>query len=94
MKKLLLSCLSLLCALPGFSQSDDTIIQFEDQNVKSSCVEKLDTNNDGELSIGEAAAATELPAIPLGITSLNELQYFTGLTIIPDYAFNNTLVKN
>ena len=72
-------------------------IVFEDENVKEICVDNWDTNGDGELSYAEAAAVTTLN--PSGatnssvfknnqaITSFNELQYFTGLTEIDNYAF-------
>ena len=72
-------------------------IVFEDENVKDICVDNWDTNGDGELSYAEAAAVTTLN--PSGatnssvfknnqaITSFNELQYFTGLTEIDNYAF-------
>ena len=72
-------------------------IIFADANVKAICVDNWDTNGDGELSYGEAAAVTTLN--PSGepyqsvfrgnatITSFDELQYFTGLTVIDDQAF-------
>ena len=72
-------------------------IVFEDDNVKDICVDNWDTNGDGELSYAEAAAVTTLN--PSGatnssvfknnqaITYFNELQYFTGLTEIDNYAF-------
>ena len=78
--------------------SVDHIITFADANVKAICVQHWDTNGDGELSYGEAAAVTSL--IPEGetnsafyqntsITSFNELQYFTGLEVINNEAFYN-----
>lgn len=69
-------------------------IVFEDQNVKALCVASStgwDTNGDGELSFSEAAAVTTLGEVfrnKTNITSFDELQYFTGLTSIADYAFN------
>ena len=65
-------------------------IVFADANVKAICVEHWDTNSDGELSEAEAAAVTTLSdyfANNSSITSFDELQYFTGLTSIDDYAF-------
>ena len=65
-------------------------IEFADANVKSICVSKWDTNGDGELSEDEAAAVTDLGYVfnyKTNITSFNELQYFTGLTSICNYAF-------
>ena len=73
------------------------VIVFADANVKAICVQNWDTNGDGELSYGEAAAVTTL--IPDGasnsafrnttITSFNELQYFTGLSSIETLAFHH-----
>ena len=72
-------------------------IQFADAAVKAICVANWDTNGDGELSYAEAAAVTTLNPSGLfngnvffnntEITSFNELEYFTGLTNINDYAF-------
>ena len=66
-------------------------IQFADANVKSICL-RWDTNGDGELSMEEAASATDLGnafyANP-DIISFNELQYFTGLHSIGANAFYN-----
>ena len=66
------------------------IIVFADANVKALCVANWDTNGDGELSEAEAAAVTSLDEVfkeNKQITSFNELQFFTGLTSIGDYAF-------
>lgn len=65
-------------------------ISFTDANVKAICVTNWDTNNDGELSYAEAAAVTDLGmafAANYTITSFNELQFFTGLTVIAGDAF-------
>ena len=72
---------------------DDPII-FADANVKAICVENWDTNDDGELSYAEAAAVTDLGEVfknNTTITSFDELQYFTGLTAIGDFAFQRCL---
>lgn len=65
-------------------------IHFADAAVKAICVANWDTNGDGELSYTEAAAVTNLGTVFLrkgGITSFNELRYFTGLTSIDNNAF-------
>ena len=79
-----------------FTKSTDDgpvpVISFADENVKAICVANWDTNGDGELSYTEAAAVTSLqssvyysPSVFNGNTSIksfDELQYFTGLTVI------------
>ncbi len=70
------------------------VIVFADANVKAICVQNWDTNGDGELSYGEAAAVTSLGQVFQNafqaegtIVTFDELQYFTGLTSINDNAF-------
>ena len=70
----------------------DNNITFADGNVKTICVANWDTDDDGELSEAEAAAVTSLGEVFKGnteITSFNELQFFTDLTSIGNYAFQN-----
>ena len=70
-------------------------IAFRDSKVKDICVATWDTNHDGELSIGEAAAVT---SIPYGIFNGTEIEYFdefkffTGLTSDSALGFNVVLV--
>jgi hypothetical protein len=74
----------------NFQLDHPDIIVFADLNVKALCVANWDTNGDGELSYAEAAAVTSLGYVFRGkktITSFEELQYFTGLTSIGNYAF-------
>ena len=68
---------------------DSDPITFADTSVKAICVANWDTNGDGELSYGEAAAVTTFnpgnsPNTSVfydsNITSFDEMQYFTGLT--------------
>ena len=64
-------------------------IEFADANVKAICVQNWDKNHDGELSYSEASAVSDIGTV-FGwseITSFDELQYFTGLTSIGEYAF-------
>lgn len=66
-------------------QDSNNPIEFADSKVKEICVNKWDTNGDGELSVGEAASVTDLELVfsyNQEITSFNELQYFIGLTSI------------
>ena len=72
------------------SEISEENITFADPNVKAICVANWDTNGDGELSYAEAAAVTDLGTVfksKSNITNFNELQYFTGLIAIGDYAF-------
>ena len=65
-------------------------IDFADDNVKAICVANWDTDGDGELSYAEAAAVTSLGTAfknNADITSFDELQYFTGLTSLPNASF-------
>ena len=65
-------------------------ISFVDSEVKSICVNNWDSDGDWELSEDEAAVVTSLASLfkkNKYITSFNELQYFSGLTSIDDYAF-------
>ena len=67
-------------------------ITFADAAVKTICVANWDTNGDGELSEAEAAAVTNLGTVfrnNASIKSFDELQYFTGLTAIGNYAFQS-----
>ena len=70
---------------------DKENIQFEDLQVKAICCKNWDTNYDGELSYAEAAAVTTIGTKFKGNTNIiafTELKYFTGITQIPDNAFN------
>lgn len=69
-------------------------IDFADAEVKRICVENWDSNGDGELSYGEAAAVTDLGQVFKSnrtIELFEELQYFTGLTTLPECAFQNCM---
>lgn len=70
----------------------DGNISFADASVKSICVAQWDTNSDGELSMSEAAAVTDIGTVFKSnstISAFNELQYFTELTSINYQAFYN-----
>ncbi|MBQ7268531.1 MAG: leucine-rich repeat protein, partial [Bacteroidales bacterium] len=65
---------------PGTNPDD--FIQFEDPIAKYACVEKFDTNGDGEVSYAEAAAATLLKGLFnnwQAVTHFDEIKYFTGV---------------
>ena len=68
-------------------------IQFADQYVKKVCVEKFDTNGDGELSYMEASKVKYIDRYFFGdyapaVKSFDELQYFVNVTSIGWYAFS------
>lgn len=71
-------------------------IEFADPAVKSLCVQHWDTDSDEELSMEEAAAVTTLESVfrdNKDIVSFDELQFFTGLTAINDYAFSKSSLQ-
>ena len=74
-----------------FSPLEGSYIVFADPNVEAICVNNWDTDGDGFLSYEEAAAVTDIGQAFQNhseITSFAELQYFTGLTTIAEYAFD------
>jgi hypothetical protein len=67
-------------------------IVFADTIVKAICLDNWDHNGDGELSLAEAAGVTSLGQVfknKTNITSFDELQYFTSLTMISDNEFGS-----
>ena len=82
-------------ANPGYFTGEDAMpsdefIVFVDSNVEAICVQNWDTNADGKLSYKEAASITSLDGVFQnmgGISSFNELQYFTGLKQIETNSF-------
>lgn len=65
-------------------------IVFADAALKEACVAAFDTDGNGELSYREAASVTDLSKlmVPAKITSFNELEYFAGVTEIPEDMFS------
>ena len=65
-------------------------IIFADDEVKHICIENWDTDCDGELSIAEAKAVTDIGEKFRNnriITSFDEFKYFTGVTVLKYAAF-------
>ena len=84
-KVISIGLLFLLLCVVGLTKLQAQNIVFSDNNVKAVCVEHWDTNGDSELSYAEAAAVTDLEGAFYGnqtVTSFDELQYFTGLTLL------------
>lgn len=72
----------------GRNDAEWTNIEFADEKVKALCVANWDTDHNGELSMTEAAAVTDLGEVfkqNEEITSFDELRFFTGLTDIPGW---------
>ncbi len=65
------------------------LISFDDEVVKTLCINKWDSDNDYELSLTEAAAVTSIGETFRGsaIKYFDELRFFTSLTAIPENAF-------
>lgn len=67
-------------------------IVFADSIVKAICVGNWDENGDGELSMGEAAAVTDITSVFNNneeITSFDEFRFFSGVTVLEGwYSFN------
>ena len=75
--------------VPVMPDDHDNIV-FADPAVKAICVDKWDTNGDGELSFEEAEIVTDLGdafEANRDIRSFNELYYFFGLKEIANSAF-------
>ncbi len=67
----------------GDEPTPDDVIQFADPIAKYACVEKFDTNGDGEVSYAEAAAVTSLAGLFTDwntVTEFDEIRFFTSAT--------------
>ena len=75
---------------------DDGFVHFVSTEAMKICLANWDTNGDGQFSKEEAAAVTDIGEKfkQSNITSFNELQYFTGLTEIPNYAFRSSNITS
>lgn len=73
-------------------ETSDNVINFENEKVKQLCLENWDLNNSGEISFNEAEGILNLERVfyTSGITSFKELQYFTKLKSIGEYAFRES----
>ena len=80
-----------ICEITVEINSKNKKIQFADAKAKEKLVAAFDTNHDGELSYGEAAAVTSINGVfgdETSIVSFEEFQYFTAVKDIPDKMFN------
>lgn len=65
------------------AQPTNDPIVFADPIAKYACVEKFDTNHDGEVSYAEAAAVTSLSGLFTNwntVETFDEIMFFTGVT--------------
>lgn len=65
-------------------------IEFADSRARTLSVNRWDMDNDGELSLEEAAAVTDLGQVfrtQASMKNFDELRYFTSLKELPDEAF-------
>lgn len=95
-RKLHVGMLAILLLLSVSLSANAQNITFADQAVKSVCVSNWDTDFDGELSLDEASSVETLGTVfegKKGITSFEELKYFTGLSTISDYAFYQSTIQ-
>lgn len=70
------------------------IITFVDPKTRAVCTAAFDADEDGYVTLDEAAAVTSLGDVFKGaeIGSFDEFQYFTGLTVVEDSAFCGSTV--
>lgn len=69
-------------------------LDIADQKAQSLCLENWDTSMDGQLTIEEAAAVTDIGEVfrnQSNMETLEVLRYFTGLTEVPSSAFRGSM---
>lgn len=71
------------------------IITFADPKTRAVCLAAFDADEDGYVTLDEAAAVTTLGDAFKGaeIGSFEEFKYFTGLTVVEDSAFSGSTVS-
>ena len=76
---------------PDESQTGEGIISFADDLARQMCVKLWDTDGDSQMSYAEAAAVKDIDWTfnNSDITTLDELAYFTGISIVYGESFIN-----
>ena len=94
MKKILV-CFLATCSLVFSCQKEDTIKEvddvcttMDDSNFMKYCYDNFDVNNDGKVSMQEAAAVKYVSCEGRYITSLKGIEYFTTITELVCYKNN------
>lgn len=59
-----------------------SIIVFKDGVFRKICVDKYDSNKDGEVSFSEVATIRTMDISNMGIASIDEIRYFRGLNVL------------
>ena len=88
MKKILVlfaaaCCLFVACQKENsLKEVDDVCTKMDDSRFMKYCYENFDVNNDGKVSMQEAAAVKRIECYGEGITSLKGIEYFTTITYL------------
>ena len=72
------------------SYNAQEVVEFADPVVKEACVARFDKNGDGNLTYEEIAVVTDVKGLfddNRNITSFDEFQYFTSVTVVPEEMF-------
>ena len=74
------------------SYNANEVVVFADPMVEAACIEKFDKDGSGNLTYQELALVTDLSGLFENykeITSFDEFQHFTSVTVIPEGMFSN-----
>ena len=83
---------SAICKVVVKHDTSNDAIVFAESKVKEVLVAAFDTNGDGELSYGEAAAVTSIEGVFYSLKTVehfDEFQFFTGIKFIPSSCFQD-----
>ncbi|MBQ3260522.1 MAG: leucine-rich repeat domain-containing protein, partial [Alistipes sp.] len=82
---------------PGGSDFTGPAIEFADPRVEALCISRYDYNSDNKLQFSEAEYVSYLDSdlfVESEISTFHELQYFTALTRISEYAFQGSTISD
>ena len=69
-----------LCRMAAIEVIPSDIVPFADANFKAYCIANFDTDSDGEISISEALAVTDISVATDNIESLLGVEFFENIT--------------